>query len=393
MFKNKNLLIIALIMLVNSLGYGIIIPIIYTYSMKFGLTDFQNGMLFAIFSLCTFISTPFIGRLSDKYGRRPLLIGSLIGTAVSFFMAAFAPSAFWLFFARALDGITAGNVPVASAVISDSTEPKDRAKGFGIIYAAFGFGFVFGPAISAFTAPYGLHIPFIIAGAITVLSVLITLFFLPETNAHMGEVKKGKIFDFAKLFHSLFDKNVGPTFLISFIYSFAFGLFIFAFQPFSVKILQLTANEIASIFVIFGVIGFLSQSLFIPRVVKTLGERNALTYSFMATTIGFFGLFLARNLPFFIVASVFFSLFNSFVMPLVQTVLSKETDEKSQGTVQGLNASYISLGNILGPLAGGLIATYYIPLPFALGGIFSLICLYLAVRFLKENITHKESAF
>src|SRR5256886_13939825 len=122
--SNRNLFIIALIALVNMLGYGIIIPILYAYSKKYGLSDFQNGLLFAIFSICQFISTPIIGRLSDKYGRRPMLLISIIGTAASFFLMAFAPNAIFLFIARALDGLTAGNIPVAFAVISDSTKPE-----------------------------------------------------------------------------------------------------------------------------------------------------------------------------------------------------------------------------------------------------------------------------
>ena len=181
MLKNRNLLIIALIALVNMLGYGIIIPILYAYSKKYGLSDFQNGLLFAIFSVCQFIATPIIGRLSDKYGRRPMLLMSIIGTAASFFLMAFAPNALFLFLARALDGITAGNIPVAFAVISDSTKPEERAKAFGLIGSAFNFGFVFGPAVSAFTVGYGQGVPFIIAGFITVIAVVLTALFLPET--------------------------------------------------------------------------------------------------------------------------------------------------------------------------------------------------------------------
>src|SRR5438046_5402783 len=158
---NRNLLIIALIAMVNMLGYGIIIPILYAYSKKYGLTDFQNGLLFALFSICQFISTPIIGRLSDKYGRRPMLLLSIVGTAVSFFMMAFAPNALFLFISRALDGLTAGNIPVAFAVISDSTEPQDRAKAFGLIGSAFSFGFVFGLAIAALTVGFGQAITFI----------------------------------------------------------------------------------------------------------------------------------------------------------------------------------------------------------------------------------------
>src|SRR6266567_3357878 len=171
MFKNRNLFIISLIAMVNMLGYGIVIPILYAYSKKFGLSDFENGLLFAMFSICQFISTPIIGRLSDKYGRRPLLLISIIGTAVSFFVTAFAPNAAFLFLARALDGLTAGNIPVAFAVISDSTKPEERAKAFGLIGSAFSFGFIFGPAISAFTVGFGQGVPFIIAGIITLVAV------------------------------------------------------------------------------------------------------------------------------------------------------------------------------------------------------------------------------
>src|SRR5438132_4735839 len=109
---NRNLAIISLIALVNMLGYGIIIPILYAYSKKFGLSDFQNGLLFAMFSICQFIATPIIGRLSDKFGRKPMLLLSISGTAASFFLMAFAPSAIFLFIARGLDGLTAGNIPV-----------------------------------------------------------------------------------------------------------------------------------------------------------------------------------------------------------------------------------------------------------------------------------------
>lgn len=274
MKNNKNLMIIALIAIVNALGYGIIIPIIYSYSRKYGLTDFQNGLLFSLYSICQFIATPIIGRLSDKYGRKPLLVISLAGTAVSFFMAAFAPNAIVLFIARALDGLTAGNLPVASAVISDSTSIKDRAKGFGIIGASFGFGFIIGPAISAFTIHLGSAVPFIIAGIISTISVLLTLFFLPETNQHIGEVKSGKLFDIPKLFKAVTYDGVGVILLISLFYSFVWGMYTFAFQPYSIEKLHLNASNIALIFTLIGVVGLITQVFFVGKLNKTFGEKK-----------------------------------------------------------------------------------------------------------------------
>jgi len=390
--ENRNLAIIGLIAVVNALGYGIIIPILYSYSTKFGLSDFENGMLFALFSLCSFVSTPFIGRLSDKYGRKPLLVISLAGTALSFIVAAFAPSAIFLFLARALDGITAGNIPVASAVISDTTPPEHRARGFGIIGAAFGFGFVFGPAIAAATVGFGLQVPFLIAAAISIVAVVLTYFFLPETNKHMGQVHQGKIFDFPKLVKAVVDPNVGMTLLISLIYNIALGMFIFAFQPFSVKVLGMSPNQIALVFTLFGIIGLITQVFILQRAVKFLGEKKAFAIALLISSLMYAAIFLTRNVNIFLIVITISGLSNSFVGPLIQTLLSKETDEKSQGSIQGLNASYISVGNILGPIIAGLIATFYLPLPFLVSGLVILSCFFLSFKVMKKGVP-KEHAF
>jgi MFS family permease len=386
--KNRNLLIIALIAVVNALGYGIIIPILYTYSHKFGLSDFQNGLLFSIFSVCQFLSTPVIGRLSDIYGRKPLLVLSIAGTAVSFFLMAFAPSAIFLFLARALDGLTAGNIPVASAVISDTTKPEDRAKGFGIIGASFGFGFIFGPAISALTVGYGPAVPFIIAGAVSVLATVLTAFLLPETNVHKGKVAYGKLFDFTHLIHALFDKNVGLTLLISFIYSFAFSTLIYAYQPFSVKILRLSPTQIAVNFTLMGLVGLISQALIIPRFTKRFGEKVMLKNSLFAEAVVLIGFYLTRSETGLMIISMFHSFANSFVNPLTQALLSKEVDVHSQGSIQGINASYVSIGMIIGPIAGGFFATQSIPLPFLVGAAAVIVCGVLSLKILQRANVH-----
>jgi MFS family permease len=394
MFKgNRNLFIIALIAVVNALGYGIIIPILYSYSVRFGLSDFQNGLLFATFAVCQFLATPIIGRLSDKYGRRPLLIISIAGTALSFFMAAFAPSAIFLFFARALDGITAGNIPVASAVISDTTEEKDRAKGFGIIGASFGVGFVVGPAISAVTVGISPSLPFIIAGIISIIAVVITAVFLPETNMHIGEVKKGRLFDFGKLYHALFDPSVGMTLLISLLYFLAFSCAIlYGFQPFTKKILLLHESQIALLFVLFGIIGVIMQVFVVAKVTKRFGLKHTFSYALLGVAAMFLAMYFTRSLWVFAILSVFLGIASSLVQPLIQTILSNETDAKSQGTMMGINASYMSIGQIFGPILGGLVASYAVPNPFLIGSIFALLCFYLSFKVLRPGIK-KESAF
>ncbi len=392
MRKNKTLWIIGLISVVNALGYGIIFPLLYSYSQKFGLTDFQNGLLFALFSLCQFLSTPIIGRLSDKYGRRPLLILSVGGTAVSFFMTAFAPNVFILFLSRALDGITAGNIPVTSAVISDTTAPKDRARGFGIIGASFGFGFVFGPAISAITVQFGDSVPFIIAGVIATIATLSTALFLPETNVHMGEVKEGKLFDLEKLFGALFDKMVGLTLLISLVYSTAFSMFIYAFQPFSVKILHLNPTQISLIFSSLGIVGLISQVFLLHRVTKKLGAKKTFASASLIVGSVFVAIFFVKSFIPFVVAMMVMGLANSALGPLIQTILSQETDAKSQGTIQGINTSYISIGQIVGPILGGVLATRGIPIPFLAAAALMVVVFAASFKILQPGY-HKESAF
>lgn len=385
-------MIIALVAVVNALGYGIIIPILYMYSRTYGLSDFQNGLLFAMFSLCQFISTPIIGRMSDKYGRKPLLVGSIAGTAVSFFIMAFAPSAIFLFIARALDGLTAGNLPVAQAVISDTTAPQDRAKGFGIMGAAFGFGFIFGPIISALTVGISSALPFIIAGTVSVIAVVITAFFLPETNQHKGEVRRGKLFDFRKLSHALFDGNIGVTLLITLFYFLAFSLFIYAFQPFSIKVLHLSPARISILFSMIGLIGLIMQMFLVQRLSRFFGLKKALSCALLMVSFSFLLAFISRSLIMFVISNIVLALSNALVQPLINTILSRETDDTSQGTIMGINASYMSIGQILGPIVGGAVATIAIPYPFLAGSLVLLLCFVLSFHVLKTGV-HKESAF
>ncbi len=390
---NRTVLIAALVAVVNMLGYGIVIPILYAYTKKFGVTDFQNGLLFAAFSVCQFIATPIIGRMSDKYGRRPMLLVSIIGTAVSFVMMAFAPNMLVLFLARMLDGITAGNVPVIFAIISDTTKPENRARAFGLIGSAFSLGFIFGPAISAFTIGFGDAVPFLIAAVITLIATALAALYLPETNQNMQDVKKGKLFDFVKMWHTLFDPNVGATFMISMVFFLAFACaMMYGFQPFTMHVLKLTASQNALLFTMFGLIGFISQNLFVGRVTKALGMKKAFALGLTMTSVAFFIMFMSNSLIPFVVGLIMLALFNSVSQTLIPTILSQEADAKSQGTIMGLNASYQSIGMIFGPILGGVVATKLVTLPFLVGALLVGVCIALSTQVLKPGIK-KESVF
>jgi MFS family permease len=390
--NNKNLFLVAIVAVVNALGYGIIIPVLYTYSQKFGLSDFQNGLLFSIFSLFQLISTPIIGRLSDKYGRKPLLAISLIGSAISFFMMAFAPSAIFLFIARALDGITAGNIPVISAIISDTTDEKNRGKGFAILGASFGFGFVFGPAIASLTVGINAALPFIIAGIVSSIAVLLTFVILKETNVHIGEVKSKNALNFKALFKDLGDKNISYLLIILFLYTTGFNLFIYAFQPFAIRILNIDVVHISWIFTGIGIMGIIAQGFIFPQISKRFNLRKVYIVSLILLSIIFLTLSFSNSYLFFTSVLMLMALTNSFVGPLSQTFLSQTVDSKSQGSIQGLGSTFTSIGQIIGPILGGFVSSYALKYSFVVSSLLIFICVYFAVKLLHAHFV-KESAF
>src|SRR5437762_6172056 len=184
----RPLLIIFLTIFVNLVGFGIIIPLLPFYAETFGASPIVVGLLFAVFSLCQLAAAPILGDLSDRYGRRPVLIFSLAGTVVSFVMLALAHSVAMLFVARIVDGLSGGNISTARAYVADVTEPKDRARAYGILGAAFGLGFIFGPALSGVLARVSYTAPIWAAAGITVVATIMAWVWLPETvhRAHAG---------------------------------------------------------------------------------------------------------------------------------------------------------------------------------------------------------------
>ena len=194
MNTKRILWVLVFIAIINSMGFGIIIPLLYPYGKKFGVTEQTIGLLTAAFSIAQFFATPVLGSLSDKFGRKPILVFSLIGTLASFIMFGLANSVLVLFAARILDGLTGGNISVAQAMISDISTPEERAKNFGILGSAFGFGFVIGPALGGLLSTLGMKVPFFFAAGIALIGVLLTLFMLKETNKTKSGKRRQRLF-------------------------------------------------------------------------------------------------------------------------------------------------------------------------------------------------------
>ena len=383
---NRSFWIIALINLINSLSFTILIPTIYQYGREFQLSDIETSLLFAIFSIAQFFATPIIGKLSDRFGRRPLLIISLAGTVIGNLLAGTAPNAAVLFFARFLDGITGGNISVAQAVITDVTTPANRAKGFGIFGASLGLGFVLGPVLSLVAQQRSLGTAFIVSAVVAAIALILTIFFLPETLTHR-EAANSNIFDLGlrDLIEGLTFPKVGILFIVNLCVGTTFTLFTFAFQPYYLDVLHQDKNSLTLLFLAIGIIGVIVQIQGIKIITRYLSIVKILFLGLFFRSLSFLLMPVIPDIYFFLGVSILFSLFNSLVQPMISTLISLNTSPDEQGKMSGLNASYLSAANAIGPVIAALMVDknhpYTYGYPLYLAGIFTFIVLFFAVRY------------
>ena len=368
--------LIALIALINSISFTIIIPLLYPYAKQFGLSDFQASLLTTAFALSQFFGTPILGKLSDRLGRKYILVFSLVGTVVANLLASIAGVAWLLYAARMLDGLTGGNTSVASAVISDITTPQQRPKAFGIFGATFRLGFVIGPVLSYFaqqlpTLPgvSSLGMSFVVSAAIATLAALLTLFFLPETTSSQGDFQLSwDDFAFGKIAKSAARPKLGKLFVLTFLSGSTFTIFTFAFQPFFLNVLDRDAKGLAMMFALVGILGFVSQVFALESLSKKFNLIDIIAVSLFLRGVTFLLMPTFPSYGAFVIILFIFGLVNSFPMPLIDTVLSLNSNTKEQGEVLGINSSYLSMSNAIGPIISGLLVSLNYTTPLWITG-------------------------
>lgn len=373
--------IVALIAFINSVSFTIIIPILYPYAKQFGLSDFQASLLTTSYAFAQFLATPVLGRFSDFMGRKPLLVISLLGTVVANLLASFASVAWLLFAARILDGLTGGNTSIATAVISDTTTPADRAKAFGLFDAAFRMGFVTGPAISYFaqnlpTFPgvSSLGMSFFAGAAIALVAVCLTWFLLPETLPEREELHLSwRMFGFGKILQSARRPKVGRAFLLTFLSGFTFTIFTFAFQPFFLNVLHQDAQSLAIAFTLIGVVGVLTQIFAVAPLTRRFNLADILAVAIAGRAVVFLLIPTFPVLPAFAVLACLLGIANSFPVPLISAILSTNSSAREQGEVLGINSSYLSISNAIGPAVAGLLVSISYSTPFWVTGVLTLL--------------------
>ncbi len=364
--KKSPLFSIFLIMLVDVLGFTIILPLLPFYAEKFGASPFVVGLLLSTYGLCQLIAGPILGHVSDRIGRKPLLLVSQFGTLIGFIILALSNSLPLIFVSRIIDGLTAGNFSVAQAYISDVTEPKNRTKAFGVVGIAFGLGFLLGPAIAGFLARFGYHYPIFAAATLSATSIAATAFLLPSSpphtaHQHEAEDERGKSEkDGLHYLSSFKDPGLAPFLWQFFSFIFAFVIFmsgfaLFAERRFVYHGVPFGAKEVGYVFAYAGLIGVVIQAGFIGKLVHIFGEVHLVKIGYISMFLGFVLLGWVHTIPFLLIAVAILFFGSSVLRPSLMSLITQNTKRSQQGMAVGLTQSLMSVAQITAPMLSGIL--------------------------------------
>lgn len=350
-----------------------IIPILPLYAQRFQATEWQIGILLASYSFMQFLASPVLGWLSDRYGRKPVLLCSLVGSAAGYLLMANAASLAILFAARILAGIAGASVGTASAYIADITPPEDRSKRIGLIGAAFGIGFVLGPAIGGILSHFSVIAPFWFAAILSVLNAILMWIVLPEPERHTAR-QKGPLMD---TFEQAGSWRLGVITVTYFIAIAGFAIVTVIYPQVSLRRFELNQSQISYIFVMMGLIGAAIQGGGIGRLAKRFGDASLAIIGFALMAASMMLMPFASSVPVFLLFSVGLAIGNSLSQPTVNAMASKGASAALQGRVLGVVQSAGSLGRVFGPVIAGFLLTgdhlrpnaQYGNTPFLVGGV------------------------
>lgn len=427
----KRILPIIVIVFVDLLGLSIIIPLLPLYAARFSATPLVIGLVQATYPIMQFLGAPILGRLSDRYGRKPVLVISQLGTLAGFLLLGVANTLFLLFLSRIIDGLSGANLSTAQAAISDSTNEKTRTQGLGLIGAAFGMGFILGPVIAfivlAATGQNYQAVAFT-AGFFSLISILLTLFWFRETWTESApSASSRRPFSFGAMFSALGRPQIGFLLIVMFFYQIAFGGYEQLFSLFTLTQLGMDARDTTGLFVLAGIFIIVVQGAFIGRWSKQKGDRWLVVLGVAALGIGLVGTALTprvavpwydqakvlerlagegamrvslqniqiklpdpasrgwQGIVWLLVVSLPAALGGAVLHPAVNSLITKSSDPGDVGGMLGISAAFYSAANAIAPIFYGFLFQYLgAPVPFWAGGLILLILWLLTPRFLSK---------
>lgn len=383
MFKNKTISTIFLTIFIDMLGFGILIPVIpllfasplsefYVLPKDFDINSgyLMLGFLLAVYPIGQFIATPILGQLSDKYGRKKILILSIIGTSLSYFLFAIGiitRNIPLLFFSRFFDGLTGGNISVAQAMIGDVSTKDNRAKNFGMIGAAFGLGFIFGPYIGgklsdpSFISWFSASTPFFFAGILSIINIILILFIIKETNTNLSKEKItwGKSLNNIKVAYKMPGINV--IFLTNFLFNSGFTFFTTFFSVYLINKFNFSQGNIGELFAYIGLWGVFTQAVMTRFISKKFTEVKVLRFTLIGSGLAILAYFIPQHSWQLAFIPPFVGLFSGLSMANLGSLLSHRSPQDKRGEILGINASVSALAQAIPALLSGFIAVLLKP--------------------------------
>ena len=373
MNTKKVLPILFFVIFFMMVGFGIIIPVLPFLAEEVGANPTQLGWLLGIYSLMQLFFAPIWGKVSDRIGRKPVMVIGIGGLAFSFFMMAISNSLWAMFVARAIGGIfSSANMPTAMAYVADITTPEERGKGMGVIGAATGMGFVFGPAFGGMFSKISLNFPFYFAGFCALFTSIFVLFILKESL----DKNKEKSLSTKKSFFAELKTPLTWLYILQLVVTLSMAGLEAMYAYFVSQKIGMTTVELGYVFMIMGVASAIVQGGAVGVLSRKFGEGKVIQLGIFISAIGFLLILFSTN---FLTAAIYLTVFgigNSLIRPAMNALLTKTTTT-DYGSITGLLSSFDSLGRIIGPPLGGWLFEYAIGLPFIVGAILTLCTLVL----------------
>ncbi|MCS6907566.1 MAG: MFS transporter [Anaerolineales bacterium] len=382
---NRPVLILFFTLVVVMLGFGIVIPILPFYVVRFGGGGSALGGLMAIYGVMQFLFAPLWGSISDRHGRKPILMLGVLGNAIAQLLYGLSTHLWMLFAARALAGIlSSATLPTAMAYIGDSTEQSERGGKMGMIGAAMGLGMVVGPGLGGWIAHLSLSAPFFLASGLSLVALVLVFVLLPESHpsgpVQLARPKRSRLGALASALRS----PIGLLFLISFLISFGLTNFEGIFGLYAQLRYDFTPAQVGTVLTFIGLIAAATQVGLVGPTTRRWGEVVVMRAALLGSAIGFILMLLAQNLVQLLVTSGLFVLSNALLNPAVAALISKRTPEE-QGFTMGVANSFLSLGRIAGPLWAGLVFDIRMFLPYLTGAVIMMIGFLLSLSIAAES--------
>ena len=384
--NNRYLFSIILVVFIDLLGFSLIIPLLPYYAQTFQASDTTIGLLLASYAAAQLIGAPLLGRASDRVGRRPILLISIFGTFLGFLLFGFAGSLAMLFASRILQGLTGGNLSVAQAYITDVTDAKSRNRGLGMIGAAFGLGFIIGPAVGGLLSSISYSVPAFVAAALAFVNLLLIAFWLPESltaEKRARQIERKPAFSLQALLQALKHPLTGPLLITRFLYSLAFVILQSIFSLFALKRFNMSVVGTGFVLTYVGVISVITQAWLVGKLSQKLKDSILIQSGLMLLAVGLLVWAFAPNVALLVFSVTPIALGGGLLNTILPSALTKTVEPQEVGGILGLSTSVESSTRVIAPLLGGFLlenVAYWAP------GLFGALILFVTFAYFLRTV-------